>query len=121
MDDASIEGTKETVFRDLRTLKTRWGEISLKINDTKYGVTLLNHASEDSVQTMRAFTDILPRIKNVPREGCSLLETPLFPEVVPVALQKKADDLDLMINCLQRIHPHQALVLLKNYFSIPKL
>ena len=35
LDDATIAGTEETDLSDLRTLKTRFDEIGLKINDAK--------------------------------------------------------------------------------------
>ena len=47
--------------------------------------------------------------------------TPLSPEGILVALLKKTDNFDLMISRFQLIHPHQAFVLLKNCFSIPKM
>ena len=104
-----MAGTEQTVLSDLRTLITKLNEMDLKINDTECEVTLLHHTSKESDETVRAFRKILPGIKNVSREGCSLLGTQLPHEGITAELEKKADDLDLTISHLQVIHPHQHL------------
>ena len=114
MDDDTIAGTEETVLSDLRTLITKLNEVDLEINDAECEATLLHHTYKESDETVRAF-------RKISLEGCSLLGTPLSHDGIPAALEEKSDDLDLMISHLQVIHPHQAFVLLKKCFSIPKL
>ena len=45
----------------------------------------------------------------------------LLVEGILAAFQKKIEDLDKLIGRLELVDPHEAFVLLKNFFSIPKL
>ena len=112
MDDVTIAGMEETMLSSIRTLKIRSNEIGLKITDVKYEVILLHAISEESVMRVRpvkAFRGFIPAVKLVSREVCILLGTPFSSEI---ALQKEANDLDLVISHFRLIYPLQAFVLL---------
>ena len=90
MDDATIAGPEETVLSDLGAFKTKLNETGVKINNAKYEVTLLHHISQESEETVRAFREILPGIKIISGEGCSMLETHLSSKGITDSLETNA-------------------------------
>ena len=64
---------------------------------------------------------MLPDIKIVLTNDCTLLGALISPRPSPKAVVKKHDDLIRMAGRLEQIDAHEAFVLLKNCFALPKL
>ena len=71
-----------------------------------------------SIETMHVFKDFI----RVPKNQMTLLGAPISRgHVMDKALQEKVDDLDRAIIRLKYLQAHDALVLLKNSLSMPRL
>ena len=64
---------------------------------------------------------VLPGVRIAPKEDCCLLGAPHSVEGRSVALRKKTEELDQLISRLGFFDPHEAFVLLKKCFSVPRL
>ena len=121
LDDACIAGDRDTVLHDLENMVTKLGELGLSVNSNKCEVTLLEHTEQEAAVTTEMVQSFLPGVRIVPKEDCCLLGALLSVEGIPAALKKKTEDLDKLISRLEFVDPHEAFVLLKNCFSIPRL
>ena len=94
-------------------------KIGLSINASKCELTLIN--LEDPNTVIDNFKLVLPDLKITPIEDSIILGSPISAKGVRSELQSKLCALKRMISKLNLIDPHQAFVLLKNSFTIPKL
>ena len=72
-------------------------------------------------ETELLFRAVLPNVRVVHLDNCSLLGAPLSDTGIPAEILRKKENLDLMVSRLQAVDNHQAFVLLRNAFSISKL
>ena len=77
--------------------------------------------SSNQQQVLDNFKALAPNIKVLSEETLTLLGAPVLPESENHVLQKKLDDLARMSGRLEELDVHDALFLLKNCFSIPRL
>ena len=64
---------------------------------------------------------VTPGVKLLSKDNLTLLGAPIFPEAIESILGTKLENLTLMVNRLKEIDAHDALFLLRNCFSMPKL
>ena len=64
---------------------------------------------------------LTPGVKVLEKENMTLLGAPIFKEAINHVLEPKLEQLALMAKRLNLIDAHDALFLLRNCFSIPKL
>ena len=76
---------------------------------------------ENPEPVIREFKEFLPHLKITSIEESIILGSPIAPQGVRSELTSKLNALRRMISRLKSIDPHQAFVLLKNSFAIPKL
>ena len=119
LDDATLGGAPEEVFEAVRTLLVRLNTIVLEVNSGKCELTILNEVDPGGTESL--FRGILPGVRVVQGDECSLLGAPVSPAGIPEVLLGKKEDLDLLISKLEVVDNHQAFVLLRNAFAIPKL
>ena len=62
-----------------------------------------------------------PGVKLQNKNNLTLLGSPIFPEAIESILEPKLENLILMATRLKEIDAHDALFLLRNCFSMPKL
>ena len=103
----------------VRTLLVRLNTIGLEVNSGKCELTILNGVDPGGTESL--FRGILPGVRVVQGDECSLLGAPVSPAGIPEVLLGKKEDLDLLISKLEVVDNHQAFVLLRNAFAIPKL
>ena len=106
-------------MEDLQTIVRELNKIGLSINPSKCEVTCVN--LENPEPTIDRFKQILPNLKITSIEESIILGSPIAPQGVRSELSSKLNALKRMISRLDLIDPHQAFVLLKNSFAIPKL
>ena len=117
LDDATLGDTPEKVLEDVSTLVDRLRGLGLEVNGDKCELHLLGHESEE---TERMFRDVLPGVRVVRRE-LALLGAPVTQDGVVGAIRDKREALERMISRLEVLDAHQAFVLLRGSFAIPKL
>ena len=106
-------------MEDLQTIVRELKKIGLSINPSKCEVTCVN--LENPEPTIGRFKQILPNLKITSIEESIILGSPIASQGERAELSSKLNALKRMITRLDLIDPHQAFVLLKNSFAIPKL
>ena len=119
LDDSNMAGSPQIVLEDLRLLMRELQNIGLSINTSKCELICLN--LEDSNSAISDFSNLLPDLKVTNIEDSVILGSPISAQGVRKELNIKLTDLKRMISRLNIIDPHQAFVLLKNSFAIPKM
>ena len=119
LDDSNLADSPEVVLEDLVVLKEKLDEIGLSINASKSELICLNVDNHNEVITK--FKRILPDLDVTPIKKAIILGSPIASQGVRTVLNQKLDALKRMISRLNLIDPHQAFVLLKHSFAIPKL
>ena len=121
LDDGSIGDTPERVLSCVRELIDNFRAVGLEINRGKCEMVILNHSREEELQTKEMFGGLLPDLKVIPLSESNLLGAPLFEEGVSAVISERREALEKMTARLSMIEAHQAFVLLKNCFALPKL
>ena len=118
LDDGTLGGPATNVLHDLKKVLAASSAIGLQLNSCKCELILMEDSDQSSVQ---AIVSLLPGIKILKNDECSLLGAPLTEEALPQALSQKVADIKLLTDRLPILSAHTALFLLKNCISIPKL
>lgn len=115
MDDITLAGDVQTVEADVNTISNHSVDTGLKLNISKCEIIAGNSvAIHDS--------SILSKFVKVTKDEMTLLGAPVVKgPAQDAALTHKIDQLKKALERLSMIHSHDALVLLKNSLSIPKL
>ena len=116
LDDANLGDSSESVHDDLLVLLER---ISLEINGRKCDLTILNDSIPEATESL--FRGVLPVVREVEVCDLSLLGAPVTIQGILGTIHEKREALVRMTSELKLLNPHQAFVLLKNAFAIPKL
>ena len=118
LDDGTLGGPAKFVLDDLKKVLSASSAIGLQLNSNKCELILMDDPDQSSVDSI---VSLLPGIKILKNEECSLLGAPLTEEALPHALSQKIDDIKLLTGRLPILSAHTALFLLKNCISIPEL
>jgi len=121
LDDGTIGDSPEKVFSSLQRLIHDLREVGLEINQTKCELVIINHSREEKLRTEGLFRELLPELKVVHLSDSTLLGAPLSEGGISTAVRERQEDLERLVARLNIIESHQAFVLLKNCFSLPKL
>ena len=119
LDDSNLADSPQIVLEDLQTILRELNNIGLSINSNKCELTCVNLENSESV--ISDFKEFLPNLKITSIEESIILGSPIAPQGVRLEITSKLNALRRMISRLNSIDPHQAFVLLKNSFAIPKL
>ena len=119
LDDSNIADSPQIVLNDLQFLLSELKKIGLTINASKCELICLN--LEDSNQVINNFKQLLPDLKITSIEESIILGSPIAAQGMRSEMESKLNALKRMISRLNLIDPHQAFVLLKNSFAIPKM
>ena len=119
LDDSNMADSPEIVLEDLQILLRELDKIGLSINPNKYELTCMNLENPD--QVIDNFKLLLPNLNITPINESIVLGSPISAQGVRSEISSRTDALKRMISKLYLIDPHQAFILLKNSFAIPKL
>ena len=119
LDDSNMADSPHIVLEDLQLLLRELNKIGLSINTSKCELTCLDLDNPDSV--INDFKLLLPDLKTTSIDDSIILGSPIAAQGVRSEIMSKLDALQRMISRLHLIDPHQAFVLLKNSFAIPKM
>jgi len=115
MDDVTLHGKVDVVAADVETINAASGVTGLVLNPLKCEIIANNF---DSVPSLAVFNEF----KRVNTRDMTLLGVPVQRgPAVELALRTKLEDLNRAMSRLTMLHSHDALVLLKNSLSLPKL
>ena len=93
--------------------------IGLEVNGSKCELTILNDSMPEVTEAL--FRGLLPRVRVVEACDLSLLGAPVDIRGILGNINEKREALERMTSKLEVLNPHQAFVLLKIAFAIPKL
>ena len=119
LDDSNMGDCPQVVLEDLQYLLDELKKVGLSINASKCELTSLN--LENTEEVIGNFKRLLPELKITSIDESIILGSPIAPQGVRSEIKSKIDSLKRMTSKLEIIDPHQAFVLLKNSFAIPKL
>ena len=116
MDDSTMGGDIDTLLADFQTLIEDGRKLGLVVNIAKCEVIT------DDDEVLRKFRAVAPSIRHVKPASAMLLGAPIGGEhIVDDVLGAKLHELRLLSARLTLLSSHDALFLLKNCLSIPKL
>lgn len=114
MDDVTLGGCLSAVEKDVNLISTAGSKYGLQLNISKCEV-ITNAATQLANSILNQFHQFTPAT-------ATLLGAPLTTgSAMDAELTKRCDDLERAVDRLQHVSSHDALVLLKNCLSAPKL
>ena len=116
LDDATHGDSPERVYDDLVVLLERLRAIGLEVNGSKCELAILNESMPEVTEAL--FRGLLPGVIVVEACDLSLLVAPVDIQGI---INENREALERMTSKLEVLNPHQAFVLLKKVFAIPKL
>jgi len=115
LDDLTLGGKKDTVAADVQLIAEESKHMGLLLNRSKCEIACHNIQTPIDEPAFQEFSYMA-------LEELTLLGAPLTPgPAVDKVLETKANDLERAITRLSLLHTHDALVLLRNSLSVPKL
>ena len=119
LDDATLGDYPERVYNYLVALLERLRAIGLEVNGSNCELTILNDSMPKATEAL--FRGLLPGVRVVEACDFSLLGAPVNIQGIPGTINEKMEALERMTSKVEVLNLHQAFVLLKNAFAIPKL
>ena len=121
LDDATLGGSPESVLEDFTTVMEKADELGLELNASKCELLVFGGPEDSRKQASALFRATAPEVRVVKPEDLELLGAPMFSEAVTSALRKKIGQAQVLSGRLGLLPAHQALFILKNCLSLPKL
>ena len=118
LDDISLFGDVTTVLQDLKHLIPNCREIGLELNSTKCELTLFGEQPESPTQQIH---ELLPDLKIVPASEVTLLGAAMGENSLDALLNSFLSSFKILQERLLKLSSHDALFLLRNSLSVPKL
>ena len=116
LDDGTLGGRTEDVLRDLLTVQQVGRELGLSLNVGK------SEAIITDPTTLEPLLAVAPDLQVTEPEHASILGSPLGDlEFISEAIRDKTKSLQILGERLQYLHAHDAILLLRHSFAIPKL
>ena len=122
-DGGNIAGTADGVLRNLIRIKDSEAHTGLRLKPTKCEICFLS----DSIDTVtrqditEQVTRMCPGITVKEWDSLVILDAPMGEQVIENSLKDKIDQLEKLSTRLPFMEHHDALFILRNSFSIPKL
>jgi len=116
LDDGTIGGDVDTLIKDLCTVREVGRSIGLLLNENKCEIVTDDKTVASSLQA------VLPNVRHVPCREAMLLGAPIGDKSsIDNALSDRLSVFKRLADRLQTLNAHDALFLLKNCFSTPKI
>ena len=116
LDDGTIGGSLDEVTADLKKIELSCKELGLVLNHSKSEVI----CSDDD--TKCAILEVSPQLQYINPSDACLLGAPIGgPQSIIAALTAKKKTLERLGERLKLLHSHDALCLLRNALSLPKI
>ena len=116
LDDGTIGGSLDDVIADLKRIELAGVDLGLVLNHSKSEVICVDNNTKHSI------LEVSPHLQYVHLSDACLLGAPIGGERSIIAvLTSKKKSLGLLGERLKLLHSHDALCLLRNAFSLPKI
>ena len=116
LDDGTLGGSIEDLRHDLRVVEKVGQEIGLQLNEEKTEVICCSQEARESMLSS------LPGALVVENEEATLLGSPIGGvSAISTTIREKVDVLKIMGGRLAHLATHDALLLIKHSFALPKL
>ena len=113
LDDLTVGGPIDTVYTDIRLIRTEAEHLGLALNVSKFEVITSHHIDLSSHMTGFLQVDI---------RDASLLGSQLLADrCLDKMLDGKCKELELMMSRVQQLNFHYALTIVRNSMGVPKL
>jgi hypothetical protein len=109
------------VISDFEKIKKASTTLGLEVNLKKCELVIVDQQSQENTDLLNNFCNENPDIKRIGQEELNLLGAPVMPESIEKVLTSKLESLKLMSKRLELLDAHDAMYLLKNCYSLPKL
>ena len=121
LDDSTLCGDAKSVISDFEKIKKASTTLGLEVNLKKCELVIVDQQSQENTDLLNNFCNENPDIKRIGQEELNLLGAPVMPESIEKVLTSKLESLKLMSKRLELLDAHDAMYLLKNCYSLPKL
>ena len=122
LDDGSIGGNTDTVFRDLEQLIPALSARGLVVNPAKCEILLPESCTEHQKRTtVEHLHQLIPGAAVVGQFEARMLGAPMTDTAAECVMAEKQRDLERMVDRLQHVDSHSAFYLLRSCLWIPKL
>jgi hypothetical protein len=116
LDDGTLGGSLDDVHSDLLSLEEAASHIGLVLNRKKSECICMDTSTQDEILLR------VPSLHTTPLNSVTLLGSPIGGSVaIEKALATKVSQLEILGERLKALQAHDALCLLRNAFSLPKL
>ena len=116
LSDGTVGGSTESVLHDLHYLESGAAELGLHLNQSKSELIC------DDMFSRNVMLDDAPSLRYVSCSQATLLGSPIGGlECIDHTIEEKVDMLEWMGNRLHALSSHDALLLLRHSFAIPKV
>ena len=119
LDDGSVAGPADLVIKSLKKLTSSFRELGLEMNPSKCEVASLSNYCRPKVLTDLRIT--VPNIKVMDKHSLTLLNSPVYSEAIPKALEKTKHLISNLCNRIKGLDAHTALFFLTHHSSAPRL
>ena len=121
LDDATLGDDMDSILEDLDTVVVQCATLGLELNLSKCEMFVFGGSRAEQQRAKLVARKSCPELKFPVSEGLMLLGAPVLAEAMPAVMQKKCAHAELLASRLGELAAHQALFLLKNCLSLPKL
>ena len=118
LDDGTLIGDVNSVANDFANLKNLAAGIGLQINASKCECAILSRTETIGLETISA---LAPEITRLSFQEVSLLGAPLHERGVDTAFRQKLTNFSKLCKNVLDLDKHDALFLLKNSLSVPRV
>ena len=116
LDDGALGGDVDDLIKAFQYIESLGSSIGLEINESKCELI----SNDDNVK--QRFRQEAPLVKHTDTSSAILLGSPIGgDESVDDVLTSKLEEFTRLCSSLAHLHSHDALFLLRNCFSVPKL
>jgi hypothetical protein len=103
LDDATLRDAPDKVLSDVQRMLDELSSLGLEVNSEKCELTVLHHLAHEELQTVSRFREVLPDVRVVGADQCTILGAPISDPGIPAALRDKWEDLQRMVSRLELI------------------
>ncbi|XP_055330571.1 uncharacterized protein LOC129582962 isoform X1 [Paramacrobiotus metropolitanus] len=121
LDDVTLAGKREAVMADIQQIEEEGNKIGLVLNHEKCEVHFFGGTEEERAADKHRFLWQWPDWEVRENENLYLLGAPVTVFAVPSFLRGKISEIERLVEKLKLLPSQQALYLLRNCLSAPKL
>jgi len=121
LDDGILLGTMEQVLTDLKTVLDYSAYSGLELNSSKCEIFLMGGSTDNQEKCKSKIGSILPKIRETTSADLEVLGVPIFREAIQNFIKRKTEEIQLMCSRLSLLSTQQAIYLLRNSLSTPRI